>query len=85
MSELENWIYDSASDQTIREISDRPHQVTQKIPNMSNKSRTNYKQQLKSSFRILFVELLPTIHSTQLTPMNFSTHPFGLTGTLKNQ
>ena len=30
----ENWIYDAASDQKVRELSDRPHQITQTIPNI---------------------------------------------------
>ena len=83
MAELQNWRYDVASDQKIRELSNRPHQLLQMIPKISKQPRTNYKKKLKSSFRLLLLEVLPTIHSTQLTPMNFSTHPFGLTGTLK--
>ena len=43
MYELENWGYDAASDQTIIEILDRPHQVPQMIPNISGQSRTNYR------------------------------------------
>ena len=47
MAELENWRYYSASYQTIREISNRPHQVPQTIPKIHSQSRTNYKQYLK--------------------------------------
>ena len=84
MAELENWRGDAASDQKIRELLDRPHQVPQTIPNVYSQSSTNYKKQLKCSFRLLLVELLPTSHSTQLTPMRFSEPTFGLTGGLKN-
>ena len=78
MAELENCIYDAASDQTLKELSDRLHQLTQTIPKISNQSRTNYKQQLKISFRLLLVELLPTSQSTQLTPMRCLELPFWL-------
>ena len=83
MAELDNWRYDVSSDQTITELSYSPHQVPQTIPNMYSQSRTNYKQQLKNSFRLSLVKFLPTSHSTQLTPMRFSARPFGLTVTLK--
>ena len=60
----------------IRNITDRLQQVPQMIPNISRQSSTNYKQQYKSSFILLFVELLPISNSTQRTPMRFSELPF---------
>ena len=47
MAELENWRYDTVSDQTIRELLDRSHQVTHAMPDISGQSRTNYKQPLQ--------------------------------------
>ena len=76
MDELENWIYDSESDQKIRDLSDRPHKVPHTTPKIYIQSSTNYKQQLKSSFRMLLMEFLPTSHSTQLNPMRCLALPF---------
>ena len=39
MAGIENWIYDSALDEIIRELLVRPHQVSQIIPKISVKSR----------------------------------------------
>ena len=53
MTAPENWIYGEASYQTNGKFSDRQHKVTHIIPNISSQSRTNYKQQLKNSFRLI--------------------------------
>ena len=50
MAELDNWGYDAASDQTTRELLDRPHKIPQTIPNIYGQSRTIYKQPLQISF-----------------------------------
>ena len=84
MAELDNWRYDAASYQTIRYLSDRPHKVPHTIPKIYSKSRTNYKQQSKISFILLFVELLPTSHSTKITPTRFSALIFRLKVSLTN-
>ena len=49
MVELANWIYYSASDQTIRELSDRPQKILQTTPKISIQSSTNYKKEWKSN------------------------------------
>ena len=49
-----------------------PHQVPHTIPRISSKSRTNYKQQLKISSKLLLVKVLPTSHPTHLTSMSCS-------------
>ena len=87
MAELDNWIYDSSSDQKIRELLERPHKVPQTIPKISSQSGTQYKQSLQLSSRLLFVVLLPTIHSTELTLMKCAALLFcwtGLCGTYPN-
>ena len=50
MYELENWIYDAGSGQTIRDLIDISHQVPQTIPKISGQSSTSYKQLLQISF-----------------------------------
>ena len=84
MAELENWRYDAASFQKIGDITDRPHQVQHIIPNISRQSRTNHKQQYKSSFVLYWWHcyLLVIQHSI---PQWGSHHSlFGLTGSLTN-
>ena len=66
MAELENEVYDAASDKTIRELLDWPHQVPQ---------TTSYKQSLKILFRLWLVKILSTRHPTQLIPMRCSSIP----------
>ena len=84
MDELDNWRYDTAFYQTIRDISDSPHQVPHMIHKISSKPMTNYKKQLKISFILILVEFLPTSNSTQFTPTRCSEPHFSLTGGLKN-
>ena len=70
----------------LRQATSSSTDYTQDIQSItvSSQPRTNYNQQLKSSFIPLLVEVLPTIHLTQLTPMLFLAIPFCLTKTLTN-
>ena len=51
ISELENFRDDAGSDQTNREIFDRPHKTPQTILKIYGQSRNEYKQYLQIYFR----------------------------------
>ena len=72
VAELWRCRYYSGLDQIIRDISEISHQLPQTITDISGQARIIYKQPLQILFRFLLVILLPTRHSTDLTPMRFS-------------